>query len=253
MSKPALKLMMWSALLLVGASCAQQPATGGDTATAIPDARDFSGIWQYFTADLTQFLLPGEEISLTEVGAERYLAVDHGNFLGNSCQPYGPNRAMAASNPYMIVQTPEIIALIMEHIDYRTFYMDGTHPDDILDYPEWMGHSIGRWEGDTLVVDTIGMRPETWLDRGGLMHSEQLHLVERFDKTGPDTFDWTVTVEDPVFFTKPWTYRLPMARVDFPRLLPARCADNEVDAEHMQSLPGADHENPPTLPEGFGD
>ena len=250
MSKPALKIVLWSALVLMGASCTAQTTTVGDTTATLSDARNFNGMWQFFTADLTQFLLAGEEISLTEYGEERYRAVDHGTFLGNTCQPYGPNRAMAATNPYMIVQTPENIALVMEHIDYRVFYMDASHPDDILDYPEWMGHSTGRWEGDTLVVDTIGMRPETWLDRGGLMHSEQLHLVERFDKTGPDTFNWTVTVEDPMFFTKPWTYQLPMARLDYPRLLPARCADNEVDAEHMMSLPGADHENPPTFPQG---
>ena len=248
MSKPALKLVMWSALVLIVASCAGQPATGGDATEAQSDARDFNGIWQYFTADLTQFLLPGEEISLTEYGEERYLAVDHGNFLGNTCQPYGPNRAMAASNPYMIVMGEDVVAFVMEHIDHRIAYMDAEHPDDLLEYPSWMGHTTGRWEGDTLVLDTFGMRPETWLDRGGLMHSEQLHLVERFDKTGPDTFNWTVTVEDPIFFTKPWTYQLAMARVDFPRLLPARCADNEVDAPHMLSLPGADHENPPTFP-----
>ena len=108
---------------------------------------------------------------------------------------------MAATYPYMIVQTSEVIAVLTEHVDYRIFYMDGRdHPDDIMDYPEWMGHSIGRWEDDTLVVDTIGIRPETWLDRGGLQHSEQLRLIERFDKTGA-THLRDVTVEDPVFFT----------------------------------------------------
>ena len=250
MSKPALTLVMWSALVLMGASCTAQSTTDGDTTETLTDARDFGGIWQYFTADLTRSLLPGEEISLTEYGAERYRGVDHGSFLGNTCQPYGPNRSMAASNPYMIVQSPAVIAVLTEHIDHRIFYMDGRdHPDYIMDYAEWMGSSIGRWEGDTLVVDTIGIRPETWLDRGGLQHSEQLHLIERFDKTGPDTFRWTVTVEDPVFFTKPWTYQLPMERLDFPRLLPARCADNELDAEHMLPTPGADHDNPPTFPE----
>ena len=157
---------------------------------------------------------------------------------------------MAATYPYMIVQTSEVIAVLTEHVDYRIFYMDGRdHPDDIMDYPEWMGHSIGRWEDDTLVVDTIGIRPETWLDRGGLQHSEQLRLIERFDKTGADTFTWTVTVEDPVFFTKPWTYQREVERLDFPRLLPARCTDNELDSENMLPLLGATHENPPTFPE----
>jgi hypothetical protein len=156
---------------------------------------------------------------------------------------------MAATNPYMIVQTPATIAVLTEHIDYRIFYMNETdHPDDIMDYPEWMGHSIGRWEGDTLVVDTVAIRPESWLDRGGLEHSDKLHLIERFQKTSADAFTWTVTVEDPVFFVKPWTYRLDVERLDFPRLIPDRCDDNEVDAQHMLPTPGAIHTNPPKMP-----
>ena len=250
MSKSAVTVVIWSALVLMGASCATQSGTEGDTAETLMDPQDFNGIWLGSGSDLTQRLLPGEEIALTPYGAEKYRTVDHAQFPGNTCLPYGPNRGMAATNPYMIVQTPEVIAVLTEHIDYRVFYMDGRdHPDDIMDYLEWMGHSIGRWEGDTLVVDTIGIRPETWLDRGGFQHSEQLHLIERFDKTGPDTLTWTVTVEDPVFFTKPWTYQREVERLDFPRLLPARCADNEVDVEQMLPLPGATHANPPTFPE----
>ena len=250
MSKPVSRLVLWSVLVLMGASCVTQSGTDGDATETLVDPRDFSGIWLGAASDLTQHLLPGEEIALTQHGVEQYRAVDHATFPGNTCLPYGPNRGMAATNPYMIVQTPEVIGVLTEHVDYRIFYMDGRdHPDDIMDYPEWMGHSIGRWEDDTLVVDTIGIRPETWLDRGGLQHSKQLHLIERFDKTGADTFTWTVTVEDPVFFTKPWTYQREVECLDFPRLLPARCADNEVDSEQMLPLPGATHENPPTFPE----
>ena len=249
MVRHVLTLVLSGGLVLLGAACAPQPAAEGDTAAAAVNPRDFNGIWQGATTDLTQHLLPGEEIVLTKHGAEKYRTVDHAKFPGNTCLPYGPNRAMAATNPYMIVQTEDVIAVLTEHIDYRIFYMDGRdHPEDILEYPEWMGHSVGRWEGDVLVVDTFGIRPETWLDRGGLQHSEQMRLIERFKKTGPDTFTWTVTVEDPVFFQKPWTYQVEVERVDFPRLLPARCADGEVDAEHMLPTLGAEHEKPPTFP-----
>jgi hypothetical protein len=243
-------LVLCSGLVLLGVSCGTAPAANDDAPATANDPRDFNGIWEGATTDLTEHLLPGEEIVLTKYGAEKYRTVDHAKFPGNTCLPYGPNRAMAATNPYMIVQTPKVITVLTEHIDYRIFYMDGrAHPEDILDYPEWMGHSIGRWEGNVLVVDTLGIRPETWLDRGGLQHSERLHLVERFEKTGPDTFTWTVTVEDPVYYTKPWTYRLEVSRVDFPRLLPARCADGEVDAEHMLPTLGAEHKIPPTFPD----
>ncbi len=247
---------LWSVAALGTAACGGQPeanASEGAAGTAAEafDPRDFNGIWQGATQDLTAHLLPGEEIVLTEYGAQRYRAVDHAKFPGNTCLPYGPNRGMAATNPYMIVQTDDRIAVLTEHIDYRIFYMnEKEHPEDILDYPEWMGHSIGRWEGDELVVDTLGIRPESWLDRGGLEHSDKLHLVERFKKTGKDSFTWTVTVEDPVFFQKPWTYQLNVERLDFPRLIPDRCDDNEIDAEHMLPTPGAIHKVPPTMPRG---
>ena len=72
MSKPARKIVLWSALVLMGASCTAQTTTVGDTTATLSDARNFNGMWQFFTADLTQFLLAGEEISLTEYGEERY-------------------------------------------------------------------------------------------------------------------------------------------------------------------------------------
>jgi hypothetical protein len=250
MARAALRLVLCGGLMLLGMSCGTTAPRESDAPGTATDPRNFNGIWEGAAQDLTVHLLPGEEIVLTPHGAEKYRAVDHATFPGNTCLPYGPNRAMAATNPYMIVQTPEVIAVLTEHIDYRIFYMDGrAHPDDIMDYPEWMGHSIGRWEGNVLVVDTIGIRPETWLDRGGLQHSEKLHLIERFEKTGPDAFTWTVTVEDPVFYTKPWTYRIEVSRLDFPRLLPARCADGEVDAAHMLPTLGAEHKVPPTFPD----
>jgi hypothetical protein len=151
----------------------------------------------------------------------------------------------------MIVQTPNIIAILIEQVDYRVIYMDGRgHPEDILDYPEWMGHSIGRWEGDTLVIDTVGMRPETWIDTAGLEHSEKLHVIEKLQKTGPDALKWTITIEDPVFFTKPFTYEKAVRRMaKETRMMPGRCADGEGSLENAQrGYQGPEHKNPPKMP-----
>jgi hypothetical protein len=167
------------------------------------------------------------------------------------CLPYGPTRGLQSTNPYQIVQTPDPSAIITEHIDYRMIYTDGRgHPEDIFDYPEWMGHSIGRWEGDTLVVDTIGMREETWLDTAGFEHSAKLRITERFQKTGPDAIRLTVTIDDPVFYTKPFTYGRNVRRMAKDvRLMPARCADNErSSADAVQGIQGPEHKNPPTFP-----
>ena len=106
MRRLALTVVVWTAVVLMGASCATPPEAEGDAAETLMDPRDFNGIWHGASADLTQRLLPGEEIVLTEYGAERYRTVDHATFPGNTCLPYGPNRGMASTNPYMTMQTP---------------------------------------------------------------------------------------------------------------------------------------------------
>ena len=212
---------------------------------------DLTGLWISQAADISVLLLPGQEIALTPYGAERYRKLDMANSPSYKCLPYGPTRGLQSTNPFQIIQTSDLIAIITEHIDYRMIYMDGRrHPEDILDYPEWMGHSTGRWDGDTLVVDTIGMREETWLDTAGFEHSAKLRITERFQKTGPDTLRLSVTIDDPVFYSKPFTYGRNVRRMGKDvRLMPARCADNErslVDA--LPGIQGPEHKKPPTFP-----
>jgi hypothetical protein len=76
----------------------------------------------------------------------------------------------------------------------------------------WMGQSAGRWEADTLVVDSTGFNDQTWFDRAGNFHSEALHLVERFTPVSPDLLDYQATIEDPKVFTRPWNIRMPLYR-----------------------------------------
>ena len=221
------------------------------SAAAAQSRPDFTGLWISPTADISVVLLPGQEVSLTPYGAERYRKVDMANSPAYKCLPYGPTRGLQSTNPFQIIQTPDLFAIITEHIDYRMIYTDGRgHPEDILDYPEWMGHSIGKWDGDTLVVDTIGMRVETWLDTAGFEHSDKLRMTERFQKTGPDSIRLTVTIADPVFYTKPFTYGRNVRRMPKNnRLMPARCADNERSlADAVQGVQGPEHKNPPTFP-----
>ena len=212
---------------------------------------DLSGIWISQAADISTLVRPGDEILLTPLGAERYRKLDMANSPSYKCLPYGPTRGLQSTNPFQIVQTPDLIAIITEHIDYRMIYTDGRgHPEDILEYPEWMGHSVGRWEGDTLVVDTIGMREETWLDTAGFEHSARLRITERFRKTGADTIRLAVTIDDAVFYAKPFTYERDIRRMPKDtRLMPARCADNERSfGDAVQGVQGPEHKKPPTLP-----
>lgn len=120
------------------------------------------------------------------------------------CFPPGTPRSMIMPYPFEIVQLPNVIYILFEFgSGIRRIYTDGRkHPDDIA--PAWMGHSVGTWQGDTLVVDTVGLRPETWIDPTGVPHSDALHMVERFRRSKADTLEVQFTFDDPKTFTKPW-------------------------------------------------
>lgn len=212
--------------------------------------RDLNGVWQAVGSnDITQNLAPGEEISFTAYGAQRYKTVDHMKDPSNWCAPTGFFRALqTAIMPFQIVQNPDVTMIGMEyHYHFRLIYTDGRkHPDDIYDYPEWMGHSVGKWEGSTLVVETIGFNDLTWLDTPGLEHSVKLRTTERFQKTDPKRIKWTVTIDDPLFFTKPFTYVREFARQDT-RIMSYSCEENEKDFAHMQSVLGGAHRNKKAL------
>jgi len=99
----------------------------------------------------------------------------------------------------------------------RHIYVDGsTHPPGPIEW--WMGDSRGRWEGDTLVVDVVHFLDQTWFDRAGNFHSEELHVVERYTPAGPDHIQYEVTIEDPKVFTRPWKMSMPLYRRKDPRV-----------------------------------
>ena len=114
--------------------------------------------------------------------------------------------------PFQIVQTPRDVILLHEYVHaVRTVHVDGSpHPPDPTDL--WLGDSRGRWEGDTLVVDSIHFNDRTWFDRAGNFHSDALHVVERLTPTDPDHLDYSVTIEDQKVFTRPWTMSMILYR-----------------------------------------
>ena len=136
--------------------------------------------------------------------------------------------------PFQIFQLPDRVLFIFEggaHI-WRTIYTDGrTHSKD--PNPSFLGESIGRWEGDTLVVDTIGFNDTTWLDQAGHPHTEALHTIERFTRTNERTLHFQVTIDDPKAYTKPWTtsYTIPWAAGH--ELYEYICQENNKDLPHM--------------------
>ncbi len=97
-----------------------------------------------------------------------------------------------------------------------------------------MGHSIGHWEGDTLIIDTIGINERSWLDTAGHEHSGKLHLIERIQKTDDNHIKWTVTYDDSVFFTEPWSITRTFTRgKETDRIMTYSCEENNKDVEHL--------------------
>ena len=124
------------------------------------------------------------------------------------CKPSGVSRQFLTPYGVEFVDLPEMQRIYIFDIGgphtYRTIFMDQkTHPANLP--PSYYGHSIGRWEGDTLIVDTTGFNESFWLDRRGSPHTEQLKTVERFTRTDSATIKYELTVDDPGAYTKPWT------------------------------------------------
>ena len=119
------------------------------------------------------------------------------------CYLPGVPRAMYMPFPFQLIQTQKYVMMIHEYAGaVRTIYMDDQKeaPAD-----SWMGWSNGRWEGETLVVDTTGFNESFWMDRRGLPHTEKLRTLERFTRTDSRTIKYEVTVDDPSAYTAPWT------------------------------------------------
>ena len=197
-----------------------------------PARPDFTGLWNnQYTPDYA--LLLGKQPPYTPYGLERWTNVDTSKDPQGLCLPPGPNRLMTTPFPFIILQRPEMIALIFENqTTWRLIYMDGRgHPSDIMEYPEFNGHSIGKWEGDVLVVDTIGINERGWLDTAGHEHSAKMRLIERFKRVDDNHIEWTGTIDDPVFFTEPWSITRTFTRGTKPgeRLMGYACMENNKD------------------------
>lgn len=210
------------------------PVSAGAQAAA-KEPPDLSGMWiNQYTPDLSRVL--GKQPPFTAYGAEKWRTVDTSKDPTSLCLPAGPSRVITAPFPLLIVQHGDMVGLLFEYSAiWRAIYMDGrAHPEDVADYPYFMGHSTGRWEGEALVVDTVGIDERSWLDTAGHEHSDKLRLTERFHKTGENAIQWTVTFDDPVFFTRPWSITRTLTRAKpADRILPYTCNENNRDVEHL--------------------
>ncbi len=175
---------------------------------------DFSGVWDHpYVPDMSRSnarnpaLQKGAgDLPYTEAGKANIAAYNperDGDYTG-MCMPFGLMRSMNAPYPFQIMQNDRYVAFLFEQSTwFHVVPFRDAHSAD--PNPTWFGESIAKWEGDTLILDTIGFNGYTRLDTRGNPHSDQLHLVQTLRRTDAGHIAYTVTVEDPVYYSKPWT------------------------------------------------
>ncbi len=156
------------------------------------------------------------------------------------CYMPGVPRAAYMPQPFQIFQTAKDFLIAYQYAGaVRTIYMNnpGSAPADT-----WMGWSVGRWEGDTLVVDVTSLGEDTWFDRAGNFHSDALHVVERYTPLSPDHLQYEATIEDSKVFTRPWKISMPLYRrvEKNARLMEFKCVEfvEELMYGHLRKQPG---------------
>ena len=210
---------------------AERPAAqSGNGAAPAVSPRDFSGHWDRTTSIVSFGNVPtggprenptAQEAPFTEKGRAMYEAnrpgygprrsTDRNDPLGR-CEPLGLVRHLSAEiiaphSTWEIVQTPDRILQFFEYRhDWREIWMDGRSLPSLEEAAlKWNGYSVGRFEGDTLVVNSLGFDERSWVDKFGYPHSDQMRLEERYRRVDADTLELVMTITDPVVYSRPWT------------------------------------------------
>ena len=216
-------------------------ATGADSARSVPD---ISGIWmstppRRVGGPNDNILDPPDKrkpdsaivVPFLPEAEAKYKSANEADSPSTRCMPPGvPALMLAPIYPMAILQTPGRVVLIHEFMNtVRWIYTDGQgHPKD-LD-PTWLGNSVGKWEGDILVVDTVGFNNKSWLDLHGMTHSDELHTVERFHRRGA-VLEYSITIEDPKTFSRAWTVHMDYDSKPDWKIGEYLCAENNKDAK----------------------
>jgi len=148
------------------------------------------------------------------------------------CKPAGALRLWTYPPYRKILQMPDVMVILSERdVTYRQIFTDGRLLPKAPS-PSWNGYSVGKWQGNDFVVETVGLREGTWLDRNGSPITEGAKMTEKVRRTNFGNLEIDVTIDDPKAYTKPWTVRLHQLLVPDTELLDYYCNDNEKDSAH---------------------
>jgi len=214
------------------------------SAPRLPDGKpDLSGVWtpankyagkpQNFAFDLKIKKIPFRPWAKA-LFDERKTGVHSKEDPSAQCLPQGVPRVNAAPGQWRLIQTPGFIVIIYEafNIFWRQIFLDGREVAEDAP-PTWLGYSTGKWDGDTLVVNSTGFNGKAWIDQMGKPTTEALHVIERFRRTDFGHMDIEITIDDPKAYTKPWTFTEQMRLLPDMELMEAICNENNRDLEHL--------------------
>jgi hypothetical protein len=200
---------------------------------------DLSGLWTptsvKYLLNLAADLEPGK-LPLQPWAAKVYeerIETNGKDHPGVRCLPSGIPEKLSVPDGIKIVHTPDVTLFLWDsRTIFRQVFTDGrSFPND--PQPTWMGYSIGHWEGETFVVETIGQNGKTWLDMRGLPGTESLRVVERYTRPSIGRINIDVTIDDPKAYTRPWDVRLTWELMPDLELIESICEENSKDLEHM--------------------
>ena len=206
------------------------PTPSGPTPRTQNGKPDLSGVW-YAQRPVD----PGspEPLPWVEALLRERAANNAKDAPGAHCLPRGITNA-GALFPYKLVQTPALLVMLFEDDipSHRQVFLDGrSHPNDMD--PKWMGHSVGHWEGDTLVVDTTGFDDRSWITAQGHPHTEKMHVVERFRRPDLGHLEIEFTIDDPGAYAKPWIIKRVSDLDTNDDVGEYVCSENNRDVEHL--------------------
>jgi len=213
--------------LRIAADTKRDAPPSGPTPRTLDGKPDLSGVWwEPSTVD------PGKpEFLPTAIAIQRQrLEANSKDSPQARCLPSAPLRYGPL---WQFVQSKDFLVYISddESPGFHQIYLDGrSHPGD--PNPAWYGHSVGHWEGDTLVVDRVGFDPRVWLDIEAHPHSDQLHIVERYHRPDLGHLEIEITVNDPGVLAKPWTQKR-IADLAHEEIFEFICAENNRDVGHL--------------------
>ena len=198
---------------------------------------DLSGIWRNPNGKyLDNLAADGIQVPFTPQGAALYKERQE-NFSkdrpSGRCLPHSvPDAMLVPATPFKFVQTPGVMLILFENQGhYRQVFTDGRGlPKEMQS--TWLGYSVGRWEGDTFVVETAGFNDQTYLDDGGHPHSDAYRSTERFRRRDYGHLEMEITIDDPKMYTRPWKVTIPFELFADNEIMEAVC-ENELDAKRL--------------------